>query len=456
MDRLVGSLEQDPVGPVILGVTGIVFFAIIGRYIAQRLGQPTVLGELVVGLVLGNLGYLLGADLVLILREGPIIFDLHNVVMNGEPVGAATSAEFGDRASELLGILQGPGGGALLLVAHAVDVFSRYGVIFLLFLVGLDNSVERMKAVGGASFRVAVIGVVLPFALAWLAVALFAPGSSWSTEFFVAATFVATSIGITARVLNEMNAGQSTEGRVILGAAVLDDVFGLLVLAIVSGIVVSGSIDLIDVGRTMFLAVAFLAAAFGLGGYVVRGIIYLLRPFDPVETKIFTAFVFVMVLAWGASLAGLATVVGAFAAGLILHDEAFAADSTADKGTSIKELMRPFEVVLAPIFFVTMGVQVKLENLLSMDALLLAGALILAAGIGKVASGWGSIRGSNRWMVGFAMMPRGEVALIFASIGKALGVLSDAVFASIVLAVMFTAVFAPLLMKRVNVLCPPE
>lgn len=280
------SLAQDPVGPVILGVTGIVFFAIIGRYIAQRLGQPTVLGELLVGLVLGNLGYLLGVELLLVLREGPVIFDLLNVAMNGEPLAAAASAVFGDRGVRLLEILQGPDGGGLLLVAHAVDVFSRYGVIFLLFLVGLDNSVDRMRAVGGASLRVAAIGVALPFSLVWLTVALLAPGFSWTTDLFVAATFVATSIGITARVLEEMSAGESTEGRVILGAAVLDDVFGLLVLAIVSGIVVSGSVDLIDVGKTMLLATAFLLGAFWLRRDLVRGIVFVLRPFDRVDAPL--------------------------------------------------------------------------------------------------------------------------------------------------------------------------
>jgi Kef-type K+ transport system membrane component KefB len=435
---------------VILGVTGIVCFAIIGRYIAQRLGQPTVLGELLIGLVLGNLGYLFGVDLLLVLREGPVIFDLLNVAMNDESVASAANAVFGAKAPELLAILQGPDGGALLLVAHVVDVFSRYGVIFLLFLVGLDNSVSQMRAVGGASLRVAVIGVLFPFGLTWLAVALVAPELPWSTDILVAATFVATSIGITAGVLEEMNAGQSTEGRVILGAAVLDDVFGLLVLAIVSGIIVSGSVDMLDMGETVLLAVVFLLGALWLGTYLLRGIVHLLRSFDVVEMKLFSAFLFVMILAWTASLVGLASIVGAFTAGLILHDEAFAKLPRAKEQSTIKELVRPFEVVLAPIFFVTMGIQVKLEDLLSADTLLLAGALTLAGGIGKIASGWGSERGSNRWMVGFGMMPRGEVALIFASIGTTLGVLGDSVFAAIVLAVAFTSLLAPPLMRIAN------
>jgi Kef-type K+ transport system membrane component KefB len=149
-----------------------------------------------------------------------------------------------------------------------------------------------------------------------------------------------------------------------------------------------------------------------------------------------------------ASLAGLASIVGAFAAGLILHENVFADLRRANPHLTIKDLVRPFEVVLAPIFFVTMGIQVKLESLMSADVLLLAGGLAFAGGIGKIASGWGSKRDSNRWMIGLGMMPRGEVALIFASIGTTLGVLSDPVFAAIVLAIAFTSLLAPPLMRR--------
>lgn len=442
-----GSLEQDPLAPVILGVTGIAFVAVIGWSLARRFGQPAVLGQLLIGVAVGQLGYLAGIDLLVVLREGPAVFELLNVALSDDSVRAAANSEFGARAPELLAILQGPQGGPLLMVAHVVDVFSRFGVIFLLFLVGLDNTVDDMMSVGAASARVATIGVVLPFVLVLVTAEVVAPGLSGTTTLFVAATFVATSVGITAAVLEELQADRTAEGRTVLGAAVFDDVFGLLVLAVVSGIVLSGGVALNDIVVTIALAVTFLLGALWLGRYVIRASIYLLRRFDHVEAKIFTVFLFVMILSWTASLAGLASIIGAFAAGLILHEEYFADLRGAGRRFTIKELVRPIEVVLAPIFFVTIGVQVKLESFLSSEVLWLAIALALAAVIGKLASGWGASRGSRRWMVGLGMVPRGEVGLIFASIGKGLDVLSDAVFAAVVLAVVLTTVLAPPLMR---------
>lgn len=434
--------------PVILGVTGIVFVAIIGRAVAMRFKQPSVLGELAIGLLLGNLGYLAGIDLLIVLREGPVIFGWFNVALGEPSVVDAPAVQSGALSPEVLAILQGPEGGPLLMVAHVVDVFSRYGVIFLLFLVGLDNSVEDMKSVGAASIRVASIGVVVPFTLVLGAVVIAAPSLSWGTDIFVAATFVATSVGITASVLEEIGADQTVEGRTVLGAAVFDDVFGLIVLAIVSGIIISGSVAIGDAFITIGLAFAFLLGALWLGPYVIRGSIYALRGFEPLQVKIFTAFLFVMILSWAASLAGLASIIGAFAAGLILHDARFGVLPRIGPQLTIKQLFRPIEVVLAPIFFVAIGIQVKLESFLSTDVIIMAIVLTLVAVVGKLASGWGAARGSRRWMVGFAMVPRGEVGLIFASIGKGLGVFNDAVFAAIVLAVVCTTLVAPPLIRR--------
>jgi len=444
----VGNIAQDPVAPVILGVTGIVFFAIVGRAVALRFRQPSVLGELAMGVLLGNLGYLVGIDLLIVLREGPVIFDLFNAALNDVSVSDAANSQFGARAAQVLAILQGPQGGPLVMVAHVVDALSRYGVILLLFLVGLDNSVRGMKSVGAASIRVASIGVVVPFVLVLAAVVIVAPGLSWSTNVFVATTFVATSVGITSSVLEEIKADTTVEGRTILGAAVFDDVFGLIALAIVSGVIVSGSIAVSDALITIALAFAFLWGALWLGPHVIRWSIYALRGFEPLQIKIFTAFLFVMILSWTASLAGLASIIGAFAAGLILHEDHFSALPKSGEQMTIKQLFRPIELVLAPIFFVTIGIQVKLETFLSADVVILAFVLTLVAVVGKLVSGWGAARGSRRWMIGFAMVPRGEVGLIFASIGRGLGVFSDAVFAAIVLAVLCTTLIAPPLIRR--------
>jgi Kef-type K+ transport system membrane component KefB len=254
--------HADPVAPVILGVTGILFFAVLGRFGARRLGQPAVLGELVMGLILGNAGYLLGLELMQILREGPAIFDLVRLDLAGDPLEHAAETVLGPvTGPEVLAILEGPAGIAMLQVAQTVDVFSRYGVIFLLFLIGLGTSLSEMRQVGVESLRVAVVGVLLPFVLGFSAARLLMPelslNVSLNVDLFVAATLGATSIGISARVLADLDQGQTREARVILGAAVLDDVLGLVMLAIVSGIVVSGSVELTK--RRLFCSPRYLS-----------------------------------------------------------------------------------------------------------------------------------------------------------------------------------------------------
>ena len=432
--------HSDPIAPVILGVTWILFMALLGRFAARRLGQPAVVGELSMGILVGQLGYLFSGDLIILLREVPQIFD----VMSGIP----TAQSFDSRtAQELNRVLNAPDGGVLLQVAHAVDVFSRYGVIFLLFLVGLESSVEEMRRVGKESVRVAIIGVAAPFLLGLAVLQWLGAGLPSDTAMFVAATLGATSVGITARVLRELDEEQSREGRIILGAAVMDDILGLIMLAVVSGVIVSGEVEVGRVLWNILLSVAFLGGAVYLGPHLLRYAIRVLGRLDLVEAKIFTSFLFVMVLAWIANLAGLATIVGAFTAGLILHDSYFQDVFGKEQQITIKDLIQPLEVILVPIFFVLMGIQVKLEKLLSPDVLILGGGLILAAILGKLVAGLGGSRGARRLAIGFGMMPRGEVGLIFASIGKTLGVMSDALFSSIVVMVIVTTLLAPGLLK---------
>lgn len=443
--------HSDPIAPVILGVTTILFFAVIGRYVARRFGQPSVLGELVIGIALGNLVYLLGGDFILVLREGTALFDMVELTLTGLSIDQAAAQRISDPviAHKMVEVVQGPYGGQLLGIAHTIDVFSRYGVIFLLFLVGLESSVEEMRHAGLPSLRVAVIGMLLPFALgfgvAWLA----SPDNSLGALLFIGATLGATSVGITARVLTELQVLRSQEARIILGAAIFDDVLGLISLAIVSGIVVNGTVEFGSVARILGLSTLFVVAALYAGPYVLRGIIHAMRGMHLLEAKIFVAFLFVMGLSWFADLVGLATIIGAFAAGLIMNDCYFR-DWEADcarSQVSIKNLMAPLEAILVPIFFVLIGMQVKLESFLDADVLWFATGLTLAAIIGKLASGYVAGRGLNALAVGLGMLPRGEVGLIFATIGKSLGVISDQLFSAIVLMVVVTTVMAPSLLK---------
>lgn len=439
----------DPIAPVILGVTGILFFALIGRFLARKLGQPSVLGELIVGVVVGNIGYQLGFEFIQVLREGTAIFDMVEIALAGVPLQEAANSAIGPpAAAEILNILHGPGGPALLQVAHTVDVFSRYGVIFLLFLVGLETSTKELSQVGKSSSRVAIIGVVLPFLLGFVAARLLMPELSLNVDLFVAATLGATSIGITARVLQDLNRTHTAEARIILGAAVIDDVLGLLMLAIVSGIIVSGSIELTNIITIIVVASMFLVLAFMLGPYFLNFVIKHSWRLDVIEAKMFVAFLFVMLLAWLANLAGLATIIGAFAAGVILQDAYF--DHWSKENAQryrIKDLIAPLEVILVPIFFVLMGIQVKVETFLDPKVIIMAMGLTVAAVIGKLVSGWGAGKDVRRLAIGAGMIPRGEVGLIFAAIGKSLGVINDALFSAVVLMVIVTTLMTPPLLK---------
>lgn len=439
----------DPIAPVILSVTGILFFALLGRFIARRLGQPSVLGELIVGILLGNILFYFGVDLVTILREGTAIFNMVEQTLQGLSLEqSARKVLEPDVSDSVISIMQGPQGTQLLQIAQTVDVFSRYGVIFLLFLVGLESSIEEMRKVSSDSLRVAVIGMLCPILLGFIATYLLIPELSVNADMFVAATLGATSVGITASVLKDLGRLQSNETNIILGAAVIDDILGLIILAIVTGIIVSGSVVFDEILSIVALSALFLISAFLLSPHLLKFAIYLVRYMDVAEAKLFISFIFVMILAWFANLVGLATIVGAYAAGLILHDAYFThwGDHLHHR-LSIKDLVAPLEAILVPIFFVLMGIQVKLEAFLNIDVIIIALVLMLVAIFGKLVSGKGARNGVNRWSVGIGMMPRGEVGLIFASIGKSLGVINADLFSAIVLMIIITTLITPPLLK---------
>ncbi|MGV6825787.1 MAG: cation:proton antiporter [bacterium] len=442
-------MHSDVIAPVILGSTAILFFAIVGRFAARRLNQPAVLGELAMGIVLGTVGFYFHVDFILVLREVPALFDLVDYMLHGETLRLASEHAVGNSNSQvLIEILSGPNGEDYLKVAQTVDIFSRYGIIFMLFLVGLETSLGQLSRVGRQSTQVALIGVVIPFALGIAVTQLVLSDTSIAENLFISATLVATSVGISARVLRDIQQDQSQTARIILGAAVIDDVLGLIILAVVTGIVVSGGISFFEVSRIILMSAAFFAVAILLGPKLLQFAIWMVRRLDLIEAKMFTSFLFVMTLAWVANLIGLATIIGAFIAGVILHDGFYHHWGDASQHRlSIKDLIAPLETILAPIFFILMGIQVKLETLTDPEVLTVASLLIVVAIIGKLLAGLGALRGCNPLAVGLGMMPRGEVGLIFAALGKSLGVIDDGLFSSIVLMVIVTTLLTPPLLK---------
>lgn len=438
--------HNDPVASVVLWVTLIFFFGLMGRYAAQLLKQPGVLGELLMGVLLGNICYFFGLPLAVVLREGAAVFDIMGDVLSGASVAKAvyTTIPTLPEAQQVTAVLKSASGVDLIRVAYVVDSFSRYGVIFLLFMVGLETSIDEIKHTGTESLRVALLGVFSPIICGFLVTLFLIPMASVKTDLFLAATLSATSVGITARVLKEMKKLRTREAKTIMGAAMIDDVLGLIILAMVSSVVLTGVVNMTTLGHVLLQVILFFTGVLLMGPWALRWMVKLFQFLEPWESKLVISFIFVMSLSWLATAAQLASIIGAFAAGLIIHDGFFdghALDGKRD--TQIRELVAPLESLLAPLFFMLIGIQVKLEAFLDWHVLLIAAGLTIAAVIGKLVSGFGAAKKDDRLLIGIGMLPRGEVGLVFASIGRTLGVLSDDLFSAIILMVIITTFIAP-------------
>jgi Kef-type K+ transport system membrane component KefB len=269
------------------------------------------------------------------------------------------------------------------------------------------------------------------------------PKSALASDLFVGGILTATSVGITARVLRDLGQETRDESRVILGAAVIDDVLSLIVLTVVSDLAVSGKVSVLGIGRITLVAAIFLAGSLSIGIWLTPKLVRRLSGAGIHNLKLLFGLGFAFLLAWFANLAGLATIVGAFAAGVILNN--FFDNEL--EGETLHKLLSPVESLVVPLFFVWMGFQVKLEALASRDALIAGLALTAVAIIGKLVSGLGCPYSMNRWAVGIGMIPRGEVGLIFAGIGKGIGVIDDGLFSAIVILVMVTTLLAPILLR---------
>lgn len=398
------ATHADPIATVVLYLAVILLAAKAGGDLASRVGQPAVLGELIVGIVLGNL------------------------------------------------VLAGFAGFEPLKADPTIDMLSRLGVLILLFEVGLESTVGGMLKVGWSSLLVAVIGVVAPFALGWGIGAWLLPEASVYVHAFLGAALTATSVGITARVFKDLNTAQTPEARIILGAAVIDDVLGLVILAIVAGTITAADqgapLSLGVIGGTLFKAIGFLVGALVLGVWLSPKLFHLASRLKTSGVLLAVGLAFCFLLSWLAGAVGLAPIVGAFAAGLILENVHY--HDFAERGEhSLEELIRPISSFLVPVFFVVMGMRTDLRAFAQPGVAGLAIGLTLAAIVGKQFAGLGVVMpGVDRVLVGLGMIPRGEVGLIFANIGLALSVsgeriVTDATFAAVVVMVVVTTLVTP-------------
>jgi Kef-type K+ transport system membrane component KefB len=278
--------------------------------------------------------------------------------------------------------------------------------------------------------------------LGYLTSLYFFPHESFSLHLFVGATLCATSVGIKARILKDLGKLQTTEARIIMGAAVMDDVIVLFMLAVVTDIVVTGSVIPLHVAQTSIFSILFLAGAVIMGIKLAPFLGHYTTRMKVEGWKLIAAIVFCLMLSYIANLIGLATIVGAFAAGLILKEVRFKDLKGGEHG--MKEVVRPASFVFVPVFFLLIGMQIKLETFGDISVLKIALAITMAAILGKQVCGLCALgKGLNRIAIGVAMIPRGEVTLIFAGIGKSIGVLSDAVFSSLIIVVIFTTLITP-------------
>ncbi len=337
----------------------------------------------------------------------------------------------------LAGIVIGGGGFGIVHESKILHALAELGVVLLLFEVGLESDVHDLLRSGIQSTVVALVGVAAPFivgfgVMRWL-------GHPALVAVFVGAALTATSVGITARVLSDLGRLQDPAAKVVLGAAVVDDILGLIILAVVTGVAQTGEISLSGIAWLSAKAVVFLAAAIVLG---IRFAPVFIRYVDRMKvrgTLIVYSVLFAVVLAAIADLIGLAAIIGSFAAGLIL--------AKTEQREHLEEQIKPVADLFVPIFFVTIGMKVQptmLSPFAADNQFGLALLLTSVAVLSKLVTGWSVYqRGVRKWPVAVGMIPRGEVGLIFAGIGLASGVVTEDLYSALVVMVMLTTFVAP-------------
>jgi Kef-type K+ transport system membrane component KefB len=393
----------------------------IGSEIARRLDLPPVLGELVAGVIIG-----VSAFRLVIFPEGgftasdSVVMSVLQLLNQLSP--AAVNSIFAEQS-------------------EVISVIAELGVIILLFEIGLESDIRQLKEVGIQAFVVAFIGVTVPFAAGTIGLMYFFNVAA-IPAIFAGAALTATSIGITSKVLAEIGQLKSKEGQIIVGAAVIDDVLGIIVLAVVASLAKTGEVDITNVFILLISAIAFLFGSILLGGFFNKSFVALVSKLKTRGNIVIPAFIFAYAMAFIGNAIHLEAILGAFAAGLVLDET--------DARNELDELIKPVADLLVPVFFVTVGARADLSVLNPMipenrSGLLIAAFLLIVAIVGKVITGWVvfGIPNINRLAIGIGMVPRGEVGLVFAGIGTASGAIDKPLEVAIIIMVILTTFLAP-------------
>ena len=338
--------------------------------------------------------------------------------------------------------------GLQLVDPHDVTIhlLSELGVILLLFLIGLETDLKKLIQVGGSASAVAIVGVLLPLA-GGFAIGQFL-GYRIMVSVFLGASLTATSVGITARVLSDLGHLKDDESQVILGAAVVDDIIGLVLLTLVGTLAQGGELTFLGVGRIVLVAFGFVILAIVIGSQLAPMLIRLIDRIEMQRGLFFSSVVFALLLAYIAHEVGSAIIIGSFAAGLVL--------ARTHHGKQIEREVHDVAQFFIPIFFVVVGAAVDVKSL-TREYLLIGLALTVVGIIGKFAAGYVVWRkGLRRTVIGVGMIPRGEVGLIFATIGLSSKLLNPGLYSAVALMVMLTTFITPPLLRRLLVQRTPD
>lgn len=412
---------------VLLSLIVIYLASKLGGELCARIDLPPVLGELVGGVVVGV------SALHLLVFPGGGEDGSHSLIMSF----LQTTAHLSPDAFSF--VFQGQ--------SEVISLLSELGVVILLFEIGLESNLTELLRVGVQATVVAVVGVVAPFAMGTAGLVLLF-GVPTVPAIFAGAALTATSIGITAKVLAELQRLTSTEGQIIIGAAVMDDVLGIIVLAVVASLARDGRVEVGNVVYLIISAGVFLIGSIWFGRLLSPFFVTLVNGMKTRGQLLISALIFAFVLSYTAVIIQLEAILGAFAAGLILAET--------DKRSELEEQVIPIADMLVPVFFVVVGARTDIGVLNpfvpeNREGLIIASFLILVAVVGKVITGLSVFGqpGVNRLAIGVGMIPRGEVGLVFASVGTASGVLSDSLNAAIIVMVILTTFLAPPLLRVV-------
>ena len=412
---------------VLLSLVAIYIASKVGAEISRMLDFPPVLGELVAGVVVG----ISALHLVVFPESGATASD--SVIM--------TLLKFlGDLDAEAVtSIFQSQ--------SEVVSVLAELGVIILLFEIGLESDLRELQKVGYQATIVACVGVAVPFAAGTAGLMLLFHVAA-IPAIFAGAALTATSIGITSKVLSELGQLKSREGQIIVGAAVIDDILGIIVLAVVASLAKTGEIDVLNVIYLIVSATVFLIGSICLGKFFNKSFSAVTKLLKTRGNLIVPALIFAFFMAFIGSAIHLEAILGSFAAGLVLDET--------DERNELDEQVKPIADILVPIFFVTVGAKADIGvlnpiNPENREGLVIAIFLLVVAILGKVVTGWSVFGqpGINRPAIGIGMIPRGEVGLVFVGIGSASGTLDKPLQVAIIIMVIMTTFLAPPLLRLV-------